>query len=94
MRPGDAFGESGLDRRNTAGLFAADVSRLHLDGISIHWQAVGYAGGVPAYYGAALELHDCTDALVREVIGNAAHPKQPAAVFDAVSFADEIRPNQ
>ncbi len=87
MRPGDLFGDSGLDRRDTAGFFAADVDGLSLDGVHVHWP-----GTVPAYYGAALELHRCTNALLAHVTGSAAHAGQAASILDRVSIATPLTP--
>lgn len=93
MRPGDTFGEVGLDRRSISGFFAADVSGLLLHDVSIHWEAGG-PFQLPVYYGSALELHHCTQVSLDHVTGKAAHPGQSASVFEAVSFTDEIRENQ
>jgi hypothetical protein len=85
MRPGDAFGASGLDRRPTAGFFATDVAGLQLNGVNVHW-----GPGAPAYYGAALELHRCTDVSLLQVTGHAAHAGDAAAILDNVSYAPEV----
>ena len=87
MRPGDAFGASGLDHRPTAGVFAAGVNGLDLSDVRVHW------GGVaPAYYGEALELHGCENVAMAQVFGTAAHRGQPPAILDAVTFATPITP--
>jgi hypothetical protein len=85
MRPGDAFGESGLDRRATAGFFAAEVKGLRLSEVDVRW-----GGVVPDYYGAALELHDCAEVSLAEVTGQAAHAGEPAVVLDGVSYAQDL----
>jgi glycosyl hydrolase family 28 len=85
MRPGDAFGESGLDRRNTAGFFAADVDGLRLNGVNVEW-----SGNAPLYYGAALELHRCDDVSLSQITGRAAHTGQRSTVLDAVSFEPDV----
>ncbi len=87
MRPGDSFGESGLDRRDTAGFFAANVDGLSLSGIDVHW-----GGTIPADFGSALELHDCSGVSLSQVNGSAAHPGKPAAILDHVTFASGIGP--
>lgn len=86
MRPSDAFGESGLDRRDTAGLFAANVDGLALSGIDVRW-----ADNMPAYYGAAVELHGCSNVLFESVTGSSAHAGQPSAILDKVSAALQLR---
>ena len=90
MRPGDAFGESGLDRRNIAGLFAEEVDGLRLNGLAFHWQVAAGSVPMPAYYGSALELHHCADVALEQITGKAAHARQQASVFESVSFAEEI----
>ncbi len=85
VRPGDAFGESGLDRRSIAGLLATDVDGLMLDGVNVQW-----AGAMPTYYGAALELHHCASATLAHVTGSAAHANTSPAIFDTVTFAPEL----
>ncbi len=85
MRPTDSFGTSGLDRRRTAGVFAADVAGLSLSGIDVHWP-----GPTPAYFGSALDLQRCTEVSISEVTGDAAHPGEPSSHFDQVSFAKQI----
>ena len=86
MRPGDAFGESGLDRRRTAGVFAAEV-----DGLMLHGVRVGWAGTAPAYFGAAVEMHGCRDVSMGQVVGRAAHAGEKPAIFEGVEFAAGIR---
>ena len=56
MRPGDTFGESGLDRREVSGFFAAEVDGLSLSGVDIRWP-----GPIAPYFGSALELHNCSN---------------------------------
>ena len=85
MRPGDAFGASGLDRRNLAGFFAAQVDGLDLGGLRIHWP-----GTPPAYFGAALELHQCSGISLIQVHGEAAHSGQPPAIYDGVTLAPSL----
>ncbi len=85
MRPGDAFGTSGLDRRDIAGFFAANVDDLSLAGVHVDWP-----GAMAAYYGSALELHDCNNVSLAQVTGRAAHPDKPAAIFDHVSVMQSI----
>ena len=87
MRPGDAFGESGLDHRDIAGFFAANVDGLSLAGVDVHWP-----GTVAPTFGSALELHDCSDVTLAQVTGNAAHPGKPAAILDHVTAAPTIEP--
>ncbi len=81
MRPGDAFGPSGLDRRPTAGLFAADVSGLQLSGVDVRW-----GDNAPSYYGAAIELHRCSEVSAEQVTGAAAHEGEPPAVLEDVTY--------
>ena len=85
MRPGDAFGASGLDRRDIAGFFAANVDGLSLAGVNVHWP-----GKIAGYYGSALELHDCSNVSLAQVTGHAAHPGKPAAIFDRVTSVRAI----
>jgi hypothetical protein len=85
MRPGDSFGDSGLDRRATAGFFAAEVSGLELSGVDVRWP-----GPVAAYYGAAVEMHDCAGVSMAQVTGSAAHAGDAAVVLDGVTFAKEL----
>lgn len=85
MRPGDAFGDSGLDRRPTAGVFAAEVQGLQLDAVRVAW-----TGSSPAYYGAALALENCSEVSLSGVTGAAAHAGQPASTFEAVSFSKPV----
>jgi hypothetical protein len=89
MRPGDAFGASGLDRRATAGFFAAEVQGLRLDGVSVEWTGSTPAAS-PSYYGAALELHQCTAVSLAQVTGSAAHTAQAPAILDGVSYAPDL----
>ncbi len=87
MRPGDAFGNGGLDRRDTAGIFASDVEGLSLNGVTIAWS------GVPStYYGAAVELHRCRNVSLMQLSGKAAHAGGKAAIFDDVTFTASIAP--
>ncbi|WP_158945470.1 glycoside hydrolase family 28 protein [Granulicella sp. S190] len=85
MRPGDAFGKSGLDKRDTAGFFAADVDGLRLDDINVQW-----SGTIPSYYGAAFELHSCSNVLMDELTGQAAHAKQAPMLLKKVSYAKNL----
>lgn len=85
MRPGDAFGESGMDRRATAGFFAAEVDGLRLSGVDVRW-----GGVVPEYYGAALELHDCAGVSMEAITGQAAHAGEPAVVLEGVAYAKDL----
>jgi hypothetical protein len=81
MRPGDAFGLAGLDRRPTAGLFAADVSGLELNGLDVRW-----GDNAPSYYGAAVELHRCSGVSAVQVTGRAAREGTPSAILDNVTY--------
>ena len=85
MRPTDLFGESGLDRRRTAGFFAANVDGLTLNDVSVRW------GSAPSYYGAALELHQCANVLLTDVTGTGAHTGDAATVFDQVTGESELK---
>jgi hypothetical protein len=85
MRPGDAFGDAGLDVRSTAGVFAADVDGLALSGVSVHWEP-----NPPAYYGAAVEMQRCSGVSLAQVVGEAARAGAAPAVFEQVRFAREI----
>ncbi len=85
MRPGDSFGASGLDRRDIAGFFAANVDGLSLAGVHVHWTDT-----IAAFYGSALELHDCNSVSLAQVTGSAAHAGKPAAIFDHVSAVQGI----
>ncbi len=89
MRPGDTFGKSGLDRRDIAGLFAANVDGLSLAGVHVHWP-----GTIAPYYGSALELHDCSDVSLAEVTGSASHAGKPVAIFDHVKVTQGIEPSR
>ncbi len=84
MRPGDSFGPSGLDRRKIASLFAAEVDRLTLSSVDVQW-----SGEKPDYYGAALELHICTNVRMSQFFGQAANDSEPA-LLDEVSFSKPI----
>ena len=86
MRPGDAFGESGLDRRRTAGVFAAEVDGLRLSGVGVAWE-----GTAPAYFGPAVEMHDCRGVEMEQVTGVAAHAGEAPARMEGVEMAAEIR---
>ena len=85
MRPGDAFGESGLDKRDTAGFFAADVDGLRLDDIDVQW-----SGATPSYYGAAFELHSCVNVSMAELTGRAAHAGQTPMLLEKVNYAQNL----
>jgi len=85
MRPGDLFGDSGLDRRATAGFFAAEVNGLELNGVKVRW-----AGAVAAYYGAAVEMHDCAGVSMMQVTGGAAHAGEAAMIMENVRFAKDL----
>lgn len=85
MRPGDTFGASGLDRRPTAGFFAADVSGLQLNAMDIRW-----GGDAPPYYGAAIELHRCSGLSAVQVTGTAAHEGAEPAILEDVTYAPPI----
>ena len=85
LRPGDTFGETGLERRRIAGILATDVTGLRLQGLHVSW-----SGPAPTYFGAALELHQCDAVSLNAVTGAAAHPGEIAAVFDQVKFIKEI----
>ncbi|HEY5382577.1 MAG TPA: glycoside hydrolase family 28 protein [Acidobacteriaceae bacterium] len=86
VRPDDTPGASGLDKRSTAGFFAADAEGLTLSDVHVHW-----SDRVPAYYGAALELHHCSGVSLEQVTGAAAHAGAPATIFEDVQFASELR---
>ncbi|MGA7158785.1 MAG: glycosyl hydrolase family 28 protein [Acidobacteriaceae bacterium] len=88
MRPGDAFGAAGLDRRATAGFFAAEVDGLQMEGVQVRWDGVA-----PAYFGAAVELHDCDEVSMVDVTGSAAHAGDAAIVMEDVTMAKMLRPS-
>ncbi len=85
MRPGDSFGATGLDRRDIAGLFAAQVDGLSLRGVAVNW-----GEHRPAYFGSAVELHQCENVLLDDVTGAAAQPGKAPAIFDNVTFTSPI----
>jgi hypothetical protein len=87
VRPDDTPGASGLDKRAIAGVFAADVSGLALSDVRVAWGAKA-----PSYYGAAVELHSCSEVAMRSVTGGAAHAGAAATVFDDVQMATELGP--
>ncbi len=87
MRPGDTFGSSGLDRRDIAGVFGSDLDGLDMNGVRVNWQ-----GTVPAYYGAAVELHRCKGLSMIQVTGRAAHAGKSATIFDGVESAGVLAP--
>ena len=82
MRPGYMFGESGLDRRAIAGVFAADVDGLAVQGVNVRWGA-----NPPTYFGAALELQNCAGVSLSDVYGVAAHAGAPPVVLRNVQRA-------
>jgi hypothetical protein len=88
VRPDDTPGASGLDRRSTAGLFAADVSGLGLSDVHIGWGQQR-----PGYYGSALELHDCNAVALTNVTGAAAHEGAAPSVFGNVELATQLAPS-
>ena len=85
MRPSDGFGPGGLDRRDTAGVFATDVDGLSLNGVGVHW-----GKSLPAYFGSALELERCQNVSLAQVLGQAAHTGKPPALFRETTFATPI----
>ncbi len=85
MRPGDAFGASGLDRRDVAGFFAANIADLSLAEVHVRWP-----GAIAAYYGSAFELHNCSSVSLARLTGTAAHPEKAPAIFDNVSAARTV----
>ena len=87
VRPDDTPGASGLDKRATAGFFAADVNGLTLSDIHIGWGAQR-----PDYYGSAIELHNCNAVGLTDVTGAAAHAANPPSVFDNVQLATDLIP--
>ncbi len=87
MRPGDAIGASGLDSSPTPGFLATAGTGITLAGVHVGWP-----GQIPAYYGAALELHQCHDLSLTQVTGTAAHAGQPASIFDGVQLAETLSP--
>jgi hypothetical protein len=87
VRPNDDPGALGLDKRPTAGLFAADVSGLSLSNVHVGW-----AANPPSSYASALELHDCANVSLVHVTGAAAHPATPPAIFDNVQLAPDLEP--
>lgn len=87
VRPDDTPGASGLDRRATAGVFAEDVSGLTISDVRVEWGA-----NRPDYYGAALEMHECSGVVIDGMTGQAAHAGAAATVFEDVQMATELRP--
>ncbi len=87
VRPDDTPGASGLDKRATAGFFAADVNGLTLSDIHIGWGAQR-----PDYYGSAIELHNCNAVGLTDVTGTAAHAANSPSVFDDVQLATDLTP--
>jgi hypothetical protein len=86
IRPDDTLGATGLDRRPTPGFFAADVDGLTLSDVHVAW-----AANPPAWYSAALELHDCHDVSLAQVTGSAAHTGEPATILDNVQLASTLQ---
>jgi hypothetical protein len=84
VRPDDTPGASGLDKRATAGVFAQDVSGLTMSDVRVEWGA-----NRPSYYGAAVEMHECSGVGMSGVTGDAAHGG-PATVLDDVQMASEL----
>jgi hypothetical protein len=87
VRPDDTPGATGLDRRPTVGVFAADVNGLTLSDIHIGWGAQR-----PDYYGSALELHNCDSVGLSNVTGSAAHAANPPSIFENVQLANDLKP--
>ena len=87
VRPDDTPGATGLDKRATAGLFAADVNGLSLSDVHIGWGKQR-----PDYYGSAIELHNCNGAGLTDVTGSAAHEGNQPSIFDNVQLATELKP--
>ena len=87
VRPDDTPGAIGLDKRSTAGFFAADVNGLTLSDVHVGWGTQK-----PSYYGSALELHDCSAVALTHVTGTAAHAGDPPTVFDNVQLATDLTP--
>ncbi|HEV2576409.1 MAG TPA: glycosyl hydrolase family 28 protein [Acidobacteriaceae bacterium] len=87
VRPDDTPGASGLDKRSTAGFFAADVNGPTLSDVHVRWGM-----SAPDYYGAAVEMHQCSGVEMSGVTGAAAHAGQAATVFEDVHMAAELRP--
>lgn len=81
MRPGDSFGPTGLDRRQIAGIFASDVENLTLSDLNVQW-----TGQKPSFYGAALELHGCTNTRLSNIYGTAAQPSSPPSILENTTF--------
>ena len=87
MRPGDTFGQSGLDRRDVNGVFASEVAGLTLAEIGVHW-----GPEPPAYFGSALELEHCREVSLHDVAGKAAHPDRPPAIFRDTTYVEVVSP--
>lgn len=87
VRPDDTPGAIGLDKRVTAGFFAADINGLTLSDVHVGW-----GSQKPSYYGSALELHDCSDVALTHVTGTAAHAGTPPTIFDNVQLATDLTP--
>ncbi|HTV09713.1 MAG TPA: glycosyl hydrolase family 28 protein [Candidatus Aquilonibacter sp.] len=87
VRPDDTPGASGLDKRTTAGFFAADVNGLTLSDVRVGWGAQ-----TASYYGPAIEMHECSGVVMSGVTGTAAHAGDPAMVFEDVQMAAELGP--
>lgn len=87
VRPDDTPGASGLDKRATAGFFAANVDGLSLDGVHVGWGQKR-----PDYYGSAIELHNCSGVELTQVTGTAAHAGNPPSIFDDVQLATNLTP--
>jgi hypothetical protein len=87
VRPDDTPGASGLDKRATAGFFAADVSGLSLSDVHVGWGQQR-----PDYYGSALEVHDCNSVSLTNVTGAAAHEGTVPSIFDNVQLTTQLAP--
>ena len=77
LRPNEYPGK-GLFKRANAGVYARDISQLILRDATIRWGA-----NPPAEYGPALDIADCPQLRLQDVVGRDAHAAGGAALCTA-----------